>query len=99
MIGVLASSFIRSGSPYRQYYDNYKNRMNNLSDEEKQKRLKKSKNPTDKKNPYAGHIDSMAKRYMLKMFLYDLYVAWRTIEGLPVRNLYQEEYLKREHNK
>jgi hypothetical protein len=41
-----------------------------------------------------GHRDFAAKRYMIKMFLIDLYVSWRTIEGLSVREPYKEEYLK-----
>lgn len=44
-----------------------------------------------------GHRDRSAKRYMIKMFLKDLYVAWRMIEGLPVRPSYQEEYLGHIH--
>jgi hypothetical protein len=36
---------------------------------------------------------------MIKMFVKDLYVAWRTIEGLEVRKPYQEEYLGKVHNK
>lgn len=30
-----------------------------------------------------GHLDNMAKRYMLKRFLIDLHTRWREIEGLP----------------
>lgn len=45
-----------------------------------------------------GHRDMAAKRYMVKMFLKDLYVAWRTLEGLPVRPTYQEEYLGHVHS-
>ncbi len=44
-----------------------------------------------------GHRDRAAKRYMIKMFLKDLYVAWRGLEGLPVRPSYQEEYLGHKH--
>jgi len=44
-----------------------------------------------------GHRDRAAKRYMIKMFLRDLYVAWRTLEGLPVRKPYQEAYLGHKH--
>lgn len=98
MLGVLASGFLKANSLYKKFYDDYKNRMENLSEEEKKKRLKKSKNPSDKKRPYAGHIHRMALRYMMKIFLKDLYVAWRTLEGLSVRNFYEEEYLKREHS-
>jgi len=44
-----------------------------------------------------GHRSRAANRYMIKMFLRDLYVQWRTIEHLTVRPPYAEEYLGREH--
>lgn len=69
MMGVLASSFIKSGGHYSEIYYNYKNRLSNrpdLSEESK------------------GHIHNMALRYMVKMFYIDLYREWRTLEGLPV---------------
>jgi hypothetical protein len=44
-----------------------------------------------------GHRDRAAKRKMIKKFLQDLYDAWRTLEGLPVRKPYQEEYLGHVH--
>ena len=84
MCGVLASSFLRSNSPYRVYYDYMKKRLEN---EEGWKGEKKR-----------GHRHRAAIRYMIKMFLKDLYVAWRTLEGLPVREPYQDEYLGHKHN-
>jgi len=45
-----------------------------------------------------AHRDRAAKRYMIKMFLAELYVQWRTLEGLPVRPPYAEEYLNRVHH-
>jgi hypothetical protein len=45
-----------------------------------------------------AHRNRAAIRKMIKIFLYDLYIAWRTIEGLPVRNLYEEEYLGKKHS-
>jgi cell fate (sporulation/competence/biofilm development) regulator YmcA (YheA/YmcA/DUF963 family) len=90
MVGVLASSFIKCGSPYRKYYDDYKARLeqeeNNVAGTEKMW-SEESK----------GHRANAAKRYMIKMFLRDLYVAWRTLEGLPVRVPYAEEYLGKHH--
>lgn len=44
-----------------------------------------------------GHRARAANRYMVKMFLRDLHTAWRTLEGLPVRPPYQEEYLGHKH--
>ena len=91
LCGVLGSSFLKCNSPYREYYDNMKNRL------ESKDWGMASKNPTDKKRPKAGHQHKAANRYMIKMFLRDLYVAWRTLEKLEVREPYQEEYLKHKH--
>jgi hypothetical protein len=49
------------------------------------------------KDAKKAHRHRAAIRYMLKMFLRDLYVAWRTIEGLPVREPYAAEYLGKVH--
>ncbi len=92
LCGVLGSSFLKCNSPYREYYDNMKHRL------ESAKWGTDSKNPTDKKRPKAGHQHKAATRYMIKMFLKDLYVAWRTIEGLTVREPYQSEYLGHKHS-
>jgi hypothetical protein len=91
LCGVLGSSFLKCNSPYRLYYDDMKHRLESAD------WGTASKNPTDKKRPKAGHQHKAATRYMVKMFLKDLYVAWRTLEGLPVREPYQEEYLGRKH--
>jgi hypothetical protein len=84
MCGVLAGSFLKCGSPYRQFYDNMKAR---LEQEEGWK-----------DEPKPGHRHHAALRYMIKMFLKDLYVSWRTVEGLSVRPPYEEEYLGRKHS-
>ena len=78
LIGVLGTSFLRSASEYREHYDNYKNRLENA-----QAHKEKTK----------GHRHNMAVRYMVKRFLIDLYVNWRTIEGLPVAKEYSEAKL------
>jgi len=91
LCGVLGASFLKCGSPYREYYDDMKHRL------ESKDWGMESKNPTDKKRPKAGHQHKAATRYMIKMFLRDLYVAWRTIAGLNVRPPYQEEYLQHKH--
>jgi hypothetical protein len=82
MVGVLASSFLRSGSEYRKYYDQMKGRLEN------EEGWKEEEKP--------GHRHRAAIRYMVKMFLKDLYVAWRTLDGLPVREPYAEEYLNKQ---
>jgi len=82
MCGVLGSSFLKCKSPYSEYYYNMKSR---LEGEERWK----------EKTPMHRH--KAATRYMIKMFLRDLYVAWRTMEGLSVRPPYEEEYLGKKH--
>lgn len=91
--GVLGSCFLKADSPYRAFYDNYRHRK------ESEDWGTSSKNPTNKDNPKAGHQHRAAIRYMVKMFLKDLYVAWRALENLPIRKPYQEEYLKKSHQK
>lgn len=91
LCGVLGSSFLRANSPYRKFYDDMKHRLESAN------WGTKSKNPTDKDRPQAGHQHKAATRYMIKMFLRDLYVAWRTAEGLEVRPPYQEQYLNHKH--
>ena len=92
LCGVLGSSFLKCKSPYSEFYYNFKHRL------ESEKWGMDSKNPTDKKRPKAGHQHKAATRYMIKMFLKDLYVAWRTLEGLEVRAPYQEQYLDHKHS-
>lgn len=92
LCGVLGSSFLKCKSPYSEYYYNMKTRL------ESKDWGTESKNPTDKKRPKAGHQHKAANRYMVKMFLRDLYVAWRTLEGLEVRKPYEEEYLDKKHD-
>ncbi|MHB8843076.1 MAG: TIGR-Tas system RNA-guided endonuclease [Candidatus Aquicultor sp.] len=66
LIGVLGSSFIKLGGPYRDIYDGYKNRLQNRPDLTEESK---------------GHIHNMAVRYMIKMFLIDLHREWRKLEG------------------
>jgi len=82
LVGVLGSSFLRSDSPYRQIYDDYKQRLDcHPTHEDKSK----------------GHKHNMAIRYMVKMFLKDLWIEWRKIEGLPTTPDYAEAKLGRKH--
>lgn len=47
----------------------------------------------------AAHRHEMALRYMTKAFLRELYIAWRPLEGLPVRDGYAEAKLGHEPHK
>jgi hypothetical protein len=108
MLGVLGSSFLKCNSPYRKFYDNYKHRI-----ESKRIKCMRCEGkgvyggkPCKNCNgegigPWGvcdGHRHKAANRYMVKMFLIDLYKMWREFEGLPIRKPYQEEYLGHEHH-
>lgn len=82
LVGVLGSSFLKSGGKYREIYDDNKHRL-----ESHAKYAEVSK----------GHRHNMAIRYAVKRFLVDLYVAWRTLEGLPVATEYSEAKLGKVH--
>jgi len=81
MVGVLGPSFLRSGSPYRNAYDGYKHRIESRP-------VQPDKEPLSKL-----HIHRMAIRYMVRIFLIDLYKKWREIEGLPIAPSYEEAKL------
>lgn len=107
LCGVLGSGFLMAKSvPYSGYYYDYKLRLEN-SDVMVEERIKIA----DRKGEYKGkttrtvkwrdaypiHIHQAAIRKMIKLFLTDLYVAWRELEGLPIREPYSKEYLGKEH--
>ncbi|MCC6490689.1 MAG: transposase [Candidatus Hydrogenedentes bacterium] len=83
LVGVLASSFLRAGdNKYSAIYRDYKNRLENHE-------VHKEKTK--------GHRHNMAMRYMIKMFLVDLHMEWRRIEGLPVSEPYSVAKLGKVH--
>lgn len=84
LTGVLAASFLRSKSPYADIYKNYKNRLENHPEHKDKTKL---------------HKHNMAMRYMIKRFLVDLYIQWRTMEGLEVSPEYHEAKLGIVHGK
>lgn len=45
-----------------------------------------------------AHRHQAALRYMVKIFLLELWKQWRALEGLEVRPSYAEEYLHRSHH-
>ncbi len=85
LLGVLGPSFLRAKSPYREHYDNYKHRLESRPDF------------TEGDKKPKGHRHNAAIRYMVKMFLIDLYVKWRTLEGLLVSAPYHEAKLGHKH--
>lgn len=81
LIGVLGPSFLKQPAdacPYRRIYDDYKHRLEHHA----------TWCETSK-----GHRHNAAVRYMIKMFLLDLWRAWRTMEGLPIPDPYREAKL------
>jgi hypothetical protein len=108
LCGVLGPSFLQQQSmPYSMYYYNEKTRLENSLKmiterlRTKDRKKKEYKGMTERvvawKDAYPDHRHKAAIRKMVKEFLKDLYVAWRTLEGLPVRKPYEEEYLNRKH--
>lgn len=84
LIGVLGSSFLRAGdNSYSRVYRDYKQRLENHPEHSE-----KSK----------GHRHNMSIRYMVKIFLMDLHIVWRGIEGLSVSKPYHEAKLGLVHN-
>ena len=87
LVGVLGRSSIKQSPEkckYRKVYDDYKHRIEHM-DAHKEKTK--------------GHRHNMAVRYMIKIFLIDLYNEWRRIEGLPVAPTYSEAKLGKVHGK
>lgn len=82
LAGVLGGSFLKSKSEYSEVYYNYKHRISN--------------DPRHKEKTKI-HLHNMANRYMLKVFLNDLYAKWREIEGLEVYPPYHEAKLGMKH--
>jgi hypothetical protein len=114
VVGVLGSSFLRSGSSWRKTYDDYKHRL--MTDERREKvtvgewkkrRLALIKQHGEGSEIVAqeirklwppGRIHNAAVRYMIKMFLAEFWLRWRKLEGLPVTPTYHEAKLGHRHH-
>lgn len=85
LLGVLSDTLIKANPHYRDIYWGYKNRI--LNDPRRKNRDGEHLLPD-------GRITKMAKRYMIKQFVLNLWVAWRYIEDLPIaRGPYHMEKL------
>ena len=84
LTGVFAPCLIKAGGKYKDIYDAYKHRIENHPNH-----VEKTK----------AHRHNMAMRYMVKMFLIDLYNAWRELENLPIAPPYHEAKLGIFHGK
>ena len=99
LLGVMADGFIKCQNDYcMNYYYPYKERLANETGTvmEISKAGAKAQ-PIEWRDAKKSHRDRAAKRYMVKMFLKDLYAAWRPMHGLEVRVPYAEEYLGKSH--
>jgi len=98
LIGVLAPSLIQMQDHYCfEYYYPEKERLANSSNMTTERVKGRPDRVLMWKDTILGHRDAAAKRKMIKMFLRDLYVVWRKLEGLEVRETYQERYLGHAH--
>lgn len=89
----VATQFVKQGDLYRKLYEEFKAVYQERDDLKAEINAKKGK-PTKGKNGTAVettgtmHINRMAMRKMVKIFLQHLWVQWRTMENLPVSNPY-----------
>jgi len=99
LLGVMASGFIKCQNAYcMEYYYPYKARLEQSANEVEE--VRKAGAKPEKiawSEAKKAHRDRAAQRYMVKMFLADLYNVWRAMEGLEVRPPYQEEKLGHKH--
>jgi len=92
----IGKQFVLQGLGYRKIYDAEKRRLQAARlpvgrcprYEECKAALKNRREPACK-----GHIDAMARRKAVKMFVAHLYECWRGLEGLPTRPPYALEKL------
>jgi hypothetical protein len=82
LVGVLAGSFLKCKSPYSDIYYGYKARLEARPDTALYT---------------LGHRHDMAMRYMIKIFLQDLWLKWRELEGLEITAPYAEAKLGLKH--
>lgn len=99
LCGVMADGFVKAQNEYcMKHYYPYKDRLAN-SDNSVIEISKEGAKPAyvDWKDAKKAHRHRAALRYMIKMFLADLYNTWRPLHGLEVRVPYQEQYLGHKH--
>lgn len=89
---VLATCFLKAGGHYKEIYDGYKARLKAMPPIAEQ--VPSEGRPLISTVDWAattdGHRHAAAMRYMIKMFLQDLWREWRTLDGLPVVDPYPQ---------
>ncbi len=81
LLGVAGPCMMRGRGHYKDVYDDYKGRIKNMD---------RHSGKSD------GHLHRMAIRYMVKMFVKDLYEAWRPLVGKEVYDPYRVSKLGKE---
>lgn len=87
----MADSMIKTRSIYRDVYDREKDKLTNS------KKIVETRNTQGKliecqwKNTKPSHRHGAAMRKMIKHFLADFWLVWRTLEGLETNDLYIKE--------
>jgi hypothetical protein len=81
LLGVLAPGFLKAKNPV----------WRKVYDDYKNRLISAGRGTSP------GHINNSAIRYMIKMFLLNLWMEWRTFARLPVRPSYHEEKLGHVH--
>lgn len=96
LLGVLGSNFIKQGkkSKYEQIYRDMRARLAQRPDLKAE--YDADGNEIDRNK---GRRHYMANRYMVKMFVRDMWVAWRTVEELPISAPYEVDKLGRKPHK
>lgn len=90
---TMADSMIKTRAIYRLVYDAEKSKL------EASRKIVKTRNTQGKLieamwcDTKPSHRHGAAIRKLIKHFLADFWYVWRTLEGLPTRPLYVEEYL------
>jgi len=100
----LATSLNRAKGKYHEYFLKEKERYRKRFLDNDFKIIPSSELPTKEGKKYepkdvisAGHLDNMAKRKMIKLFLTHLFIVWRQAEGLPVDKPWVLEHGGHEH--
>ncbi len=92
-LGKVAIQFVKQGDLYRKLYEEFRAVYENRDDlkaevDSKKGKKTKGKGGTTVETTGTDHINKMAMRKMVKIFLQHLWVEWRTLENLPVSDPY-----------
>lgn len=102
LMGVQAGLFMIQNPEYKRIYDDIRFRLESDVERASAMRIKmKNKSPVLKKDgspemvpefPLA-RINAMSQRYMIKMYLMDMWIHWRAMSGFPLKTPYSMEKL------